>query len=60
MAANAGFDVALAGDASAAFAATGPDGRRRDARTVHDVELAAPHGEGSERSAQATENLTPK
>ena len=45
MAANAGFGVTLAGDACAAFAATGHDGRRWDARTVHDVELAALHGE---------------
>ena len=45
MAANAGFEVTLAGDACAAFAATGHDGRRRDARTVHDVELAVLHGE---------------
>ena len=45
MAANAGFDVTLAGDACAAFAATGPDGRRWDAATVQAVNLASLHGE---------------
>ena len=45
MAANAGFDVTLAGDACAAFAATGPDGRRWDAATVQAVHLASLHAE---------------
>ena len=44
-AANAGFDVVLAGDACAAFAVVGPDGRRRSADDVHGVELACLHGE---------------
>ena len=45
MAANAGFDATLVGDACAAFAATGPDGRRWDAATVQAVHLASLHGE---------------
>lgn len=45
MAANAGFGVTLAGNACAAFAATGPDGRRWDAATVQAVNLTSLHGE---------------
>ena len=44
-AANAGFDVVLAGDACAAFDRFGPDGERHAARDVHAVELAVLHDE---------------
>jgi nicotinamidase-related amidase len=45
MAANLGFDTVLIGDACAANAATGPDGREWDAETVHAVSLASLHNE---------------
>lgn len=48
MAANLGFDVHLVADASATFPKTLPGGRRFEAQTVHDVNLASLHGEFAE------------
>lgn len=45
MAGNLGFEVYLVGDAMAAFAATGPDGRRYSPEEVHNVSLATLHEE---------------
>ena len=45
MAGNLGFEVYLVGDAMAAFAATGPDGRQYSPEEVHNVSLATLHGE---------------
>ncbi len=45
MAGNLGFDVFVAGDACAANARTGYDGKHYDAQTVHEVALANLHGE---------------
>lgn len=45
MAANLGFETYLVGDATAAFALTGPDGVVVAPQLVHSVELAALHGE---------------
>lgn len=45
MAGNLGFTVFLAGDATATFACTGPDGRQYSADAMHDIHLASLHGE---------------
>jgi len=45
MAGNLGFEVYLVGDAMAAFAAMGPDGKRYSAEEIHNVSLATLHGE---------------
>lgn len=45
MAGNLGFATVVVADATATFDRTGPDGRRYDAETVHDVALASLHGE---------------
>ena len=45
MAGNLGFDTYVVGDATAAFARKGPDGRQFDAQLVHDVDLASLHNE---------------
>ncbi|MGO1058342.1 cysteine hydrolase family protein [Planococcus sp. FY231025] len=48
MSGNLGFKTCLVSDATAAFELTGPDGRRYDAEIIHDVTLAALHGEFAE------------
>jgi len=45
MAGNLGFEVYLAGDATAAFEMAGPDGKRYSAEEIHNVSLATLHGE---------------
>jgi nicotinamidase-related amidase len=45
MAANLGFEVTLAGDATAAFEHRGPDGRVHSAEDVHAVNIASLQGE---------------
>lgn len=55
MSGNLGFNTRLISDATAAFALSGPDGRRYDAETIHDVTLATLHGEFAE--VMATEGL---
>ncbi len=45
MAGNLGFTAYVVSDATATFDRTGPDGRRYDATTVHDLALASLHGE---------------
>lgn len=45
MAANLGFATTVVGDATAAFAQTGHDGRHHAAEAVHAVALATLHGE---------------
>ena len=45
MAGNLGFEVLLPEDAIAAFAITGPDGKRYTAEEVHSLSLATLHGE---------------
>jgi nicotinamidase-related amidase len=45
MAGNLGFEAYLVSDATAAFALTGPDGRRYSADEVHAVSLATLHQE---------------
>lgn len=45
MAGNLGFETVVVGDATAAFGATGHDGRRHPADDVHAVSLANLHGE---------------
>jgi nicotinamidase-related amidase len=48
MAANLGFEVFVAADATAAHDRVGPDGTVYDAETVHRVSLASLHGEFAE------------
>jgi len=45
MASNLGFQTTVVGDATTAFAAEGPDGRRYSAEEVHAISLANLHGE---------------
>jgi nicotinamidase-related amidase len=45
MAGNLGFDVTLAGDATATHGRTGPDGVLHDPETMHQVALASLHRE---------------
>lgn len=45
MAGNLGFETVVVGDATAAFGATGHDGRHHPAEDVHAVSLANLHGE---------------
>ena len=45
MAGNLGFETFLVGDATAAFAISGPDGKRFSADEVHALSLATLHGE---------------
>ena len=45
MAGNLGFETFLVGDATAAFAVSGPDGKRFSPEEVHAVSLATLHGE---------------
>ncbi len=45
MAANLGFDVRLASDATATFERTGPDGEHHAAEAVHQMALVHLHGE---------------
>jgi len=45
MAANLGFEVLMASDASAAFDTAGPDGKRYSAEEIHRISLATLHGE---------------
>lgn len=45
MAANLGFEVYLAEDATAAFELTGPDGKRYSAELIHNVSLSTLHQE---------------
>jgi nicotinamidase-related amidase len=45
MAGNLGYWTVVAGDATATFERTGPDGRHYDAQLMHDAALASLHGE---------------
>jgi nicotinamidase-related amidase len=45
MAGNLGFEITIAGDATACFDRMGPDGTRYPAQQVHAVSLASLHGE---------------
>jgi nicotinamidase-related amidase len=53
MAANLGFRTIVVSDATATFDTAGPDGRRWSAQEMHDMELAALHGEFAEVAAGA-------